>query len=130
MVGSRHTDSGPCSLIGGHGRVRRRIASFVVLTLLAGTVIAVVTPTAAHAATASFVQTTAREVRTGPTNAVAFNQANTAGNFIVAYVVWDNAGTVNVTDSRGNTYTPVSARVAWSGGASAQAFYAKNVTGG
>ena len=48
----------------------------------------------------------------------------------MAYVVWDNSGTVNVTETSGNTYTPVSARVPWTGGRSAQVFYAKNVTGG
>ncbi len=130
MLGSGRRQRGRHFLIGEHRRARRQIAAWVVLTLLASTVIAIVTPTAAHAATPGFVQTTAREVGSGTTNAVTFNQPNTAGNLIVAYVVWDNSGTVNVTDTRGNTYTPVSARVPWSGGASAQVFYAKNVAGG
>jgi hypothetical protein len=32
---------------------------------------------------------------------VTFRRPNTAGNLIVAYVVWDNAASVSVTDSRG-----------------------------
>ena len=34
-----------------------------------------------------------------------FKRANTAGNLIVAYVVWDNGDPVTISDSNGNTYT-------------------------
>src|SRR5262249_39041736 len=80
----------------------------------------------------AFVQGAVSKAVTGTTTTVAFNQANTSGNLIVAYVVWDNPGTVvDVRDTRGNAYTPASPRVQWSSFASgAQVFYAANVIGG
>jgi hypothetical protein len=57
------------------------------------------------AATPRFVQTRAKEVTSGTTNALAFTNANTAGNLIVVYVIWSNANAVSLSDSRANTYT-------------------------
>jgi hypothetical protein len=50
------------------------------------------------------VQTRAAEIASGTTNPVAFTSANAAGNLIVAYVVWNNSGSVTLSDSRGNAY--------------------------
>ena len=49
-----------------------------------------------------------RPCNEGTTASLAFSKANTAGNLIVVYVVWDNPGTVQVSDSKGNTYTAAS----------------------
>jgi hypothetical protein len=77
------------------------------------------------------VQTAAKREGSGTTTAATFANPNSAGNLIVAYVVWDNAGVVDVTDTGHNTYTPASASVPWSGGAQrAQVFYAENVKPG
>ncbi len=43
-------------------------------------------------------------VITGGSVSVTFKKPTTAGNLIVAYVVWDNAGSVSVTDSAGDTF--------------------------
>jgi prepilin-type N-terminal cleavage/methylation domain-containing protein len=80
--------------------------------------------------TPSFVQTAAKREGSGTEAAATFANSNSAGNLIVAYVVWDNAGAVNVTDTSHNPYSPVSTSVPWSGGASAQVFYARNVKPG
>jgi prepilin-type N-terminal cleavage/methylation domain-containing protein len=82
--------------------------------------------------TPGWVQTTSgREDSSKAFTAVQFGKTNTAGDLIVAYVVWDHAPAIkDVTDTDGNTYTPVSGRVAWAGGSSAQVFYAANVIGG
>ena len=89
-------------------------------------------PLIARAAeTPTFVQTAGREIRSGPTNSVAFNAPNTAGNLIVVYVVWGNTGAVTVADSAGNSYASAGAPVAWfSNQWRAQVFYAKNVAAG
>ena len=52
-------------------------------------------------------------VSSGTTASLAFSKANTAGNLIVVYVVWDNPGTVTVSDTAGNTYTAATARQTW-----------------
>jgi hypothetical protein len=39
-----------------------------------------------------------------------FPNANTQGSLIVAYVIWNNAGGVSVTDTRGNAYAATGAR--------------------
>ena len=38
-----------------------------------------------------------QRVNSGTTNSVAFNNNNTAGNLIVAYVIWSNSGNVSLT---------------------------------
>jgi hypothetical protein len=78
----------------------------------------------------AFVQTNAHEANSGTTNSVAFNSNNTAGNLIVAYVIWGNQSTVSLSDTRGNTYAAAGARKTWDGSSSSQVFYAKNVSGG
>jgi glucose/arabinose dehydrogenase/chitodextrinase len=114
------------------GRCRRRLGLLIaaVATVVSAVVVAP-GATTVHAAP-TFVQTAAREVNSGTTNALAFTSANTAGNLVVAYVVWSNTSTVTVTDSRGNTYAAAQAPTRWGSGStwSAQVFYAKNVAGG
>ena len=113
-------------------RTRRRLALF----LLFGVVVAAVATTGlgetrVAQAAPSFVQARAREITSGTTNSLAFSSANTSGNLIVAYVVWSDAPTVTLTDSRGNTYASAQPATRWNGSQwSAQVFYAKNVAGG
>jgi hypothetical protein len=78
----------------------------------------------------AFVQGNAHEASSGTTNVTSFNSNNTAGNLIVAYVIWGNQSTVSLSDTRGNTYAPAGARRTWDGSSSSQVFYAKNVAGG
>jgi hypothetical protein len=54
----------------------------------------------AQAATSTFVQGRAEGITSGTTNSLAFNSANTAGNLIVAYLVWSNTGSVTLSDSQ------------------------------
>jgi glucose/arabinose dehydrogenase/PKD repeat protein len=100
--------------------------------VLVGALVGVALPRvdAAAAATPTFVQVRAREIKSGTTNGVAFNSANTAGNLIVVYAIWSNTGSATVSDSRGNTYATAAARTTWSGTSSAQVFYARNVAAG
>jgi glucose/arabinose dehydrogenase len=99
----------------------------LVLVVVVGTLLP---PGAAVAATPAFVQTGAREVTSGTTNALAFGSPNTAGNLIVVYALWSNTNTVTISDSRGNTYTGATSRTTWGSNWSAQVFYARNVAGG
>jgi glucose/arabinose dehydrogenase/PKD repeat protein len=85
---------------------------------------------AAAAATPTFVQVRAKEIKSGTTNSLAFNSANTAGNLIVVYAIWSNTGSATVSDSRGNSYATAAARTTWSGTSSVQVFYARNVAAG
>ena len=55
---------------------------------------------------------------------------NTAGNLIVAFVIWNNNGAATVSDSNGNAYAAATTRTAWGSGWSAQTFYAKNIKAG
>ena len=53
-----------------------------------------------HAATKRpFIQKRYLRVISGGSVSVTFKKPNAAGNLIVAYVVWDNAGTASITDS-------------------------------
>jgi hypothetical protein len=99
---------------------------------VAGALLGVLLPwlDAVAAATPTFVQARAKEVRSGTTSSLAFTSANTAGNLVVVYVLWSNAGSVSVSDSRGNGYASAVARVTWKSNWSAQVLYAKNVAGG
>ncbi len=77
------------------------------------------------------VQSGANEIGSGTVNNLAFGQPNTSGNLIVVYVVWSNAGAVNVSDTNGNTYAPAAPVTRWNKSAwSSQVFYARNVAGG
>jgi glucose/arabinose dehydrogenase len=82
--------------------------------------------------TPQFVQVRANEVTSGTVNSLAFSSANTAGNLIVAYVIWSNTNSVSLSDSRGNAYASAVARTTWGTNSSwsAQVFYARNVAGG
>jgi len=89
-------------------------------------------PSAAAAARARvFIQKRYLQVTSGNSVSVAFRKANTAGNLIVAYVVWDNGAPASVTDGRGNTYaSAVGPTQAGSTALHAQVFYAGNIAGG
>ena len=88
-------------------------------------------PQPARAATKSFLQRKFFEVTSGSSVSVTFRKANTAGNLIVAYVVWDNNGAVTLTDSSGNTYVSAVGPTQANGDPSnAQIFYASNIAGG
>src|SRR4029079_18732586 len=95
-------------------RARGAATSLVVLAAL----LCLLLPAAAQAATPTFVQTGAAEIRSGTTNPVSFAGANTAGNLIVAYVVWNNTGSVTLSDSRGNAYLSAGSRMTWNGSSS------------
>ena len=82
------------------------------------------------AATPTFVQVRAKEIKSGTTNSLAFSSANTAGNLIVVYAIWSNTGSVTVSDSRGNTYATAASRTTWGGTSSSQVFYARNIPAG
>src|SRR5262245_65780996 len=89
-------------------------------------------PRAARAARKRpYVQKRFTQVTAGTTVSLTFGKANTAGNMIVAYVVWDNAGAVAVTDSRGNPYAAAVGPTPSSDGTfRAEVFYAPGVLGG
>ena len=78
----------------------------------------------------SFVQSNATQISNGAGVSIPFANATTAGNAIVAYVIWSNNGPVAVTDSRGNAFTAVSNPVIWGNGYSAQVFYSTGIAGG
>ena len=97
--------------------------------VLALATFAVLSPRASAAGPA-FVQGGDTLVTSGTTASLAFNHANTAGDLIAVYLLWDNVGNVTLSDSRGNTYTAATARTTWGTNWSAQVFYAPNVLGG
>src|SRR5215469_223040 len=104
-----------------------RVVYYVVLgiaLILAMATLSIVSPSRAYAASPAFVQGRNAQVTKGTTASLAFSKANTAGNLIVVYVVWDNAGTVKVSDTNGNTYTAATTRQTWGSNWSAEVFYA------
>jgi chitodextrinase len=90
----------------------------------------VVTTTSAAAISPSFVQVNSDQVSTGTSVSVAFHAPTQAGNTIVVYVIWNNAGSVALTDSRGDSFVTVGSPVSWANGYSAQIFYAPKIVGG
>jgi hypothetical protein len=78
----------------------------------------------------SFVQVNHNQVSSGTNISVAFHAPTVAGNTIVVYVIWNNAGNVRVADSRGNTFANIGAPVNWGSGYRAQVFYAPINTAG
>ena len=121
--------------VGGNrlkAQVPRIIPSFALgcTVILGAAALGVVSPPRASAASAAFVQGGDTQVASGTTASLAFNRANTAGNMIVVYVVWDNLASVTVSDSKGNTYTAATARKTFGDNWSAQVFYAPNIIGG
>jgi outer membrane protein assembly factor BamB len=120
----------------GGNRVKTQVpwaTRYVVLGIafiLATATLSIVPPPRAYAAATAFVQGRAAEVTSGTTASLAFRHANTAGNLIVVYVVWDNSSTVKVSDTRGNTYKAATARKTFGSNWSAQVFYAPRILGG
>jgi outer membrane protein assembly factor BamB len=106
-----------------------RVPLMIALVLAAVTV-SIGSPPRASAASAAFVQSRNAQVTRGTTDSLAFSKANTAGNLIVAYVIWDNPGAVTMSDTRGNTYTAATARQSWGNNWSAQVFYASGIKAG
>jgi outer membrane protein assembly factor BamB len=102
----------------------------VIALVLAAVILSIGSPPRASAASAAFVQGRNVQVTSGTKASRAFSKANAAGNLIVAYVVWDNPGTVTLSDTRGNTYTAATARQSWGNNWSAQVFYASGISAG
>jgi hypothetical protein len=85
----------------------------------------------ASAATATFKQVNANEIKSGSDNKLAFKSANTAGNLIVVFLAWTNTSSVSVTDLQGNEYKKVGDQpTTWGSNRSSQVFYASNIAGG
>jgi chitodextrinase len=83
------------------------------------------------ATTPAFVQEKDNQVTSGKTVGATFSSPTTVGNLIVAYLIWDNPGTVSVSDSLGSTYVAAVGPTGWSNSKySVQTFYAVNVIGG
>jgi chitodextrinase len=89
-----------------------------------------VTTTAAASTPPLMVQVNNNQVSAGSAASVTFNAPTLAGNTIVAYVIWNNTGTVVLTDTHGDTFTGVGSPVAWGNGSSAQIFYSTNIAAG
>src|SRR5262245_8035991 len=84
----------------------------------------------ALAARRILVQKRFTETTSGTTVSVGLRKTTTAGNLIVAYVVWDNPGGATVADSAGNTYTSAVGPTRPAGDpTTAQIFYARNIAG-
>ncbi len=105
-----------------------------VLALLCAALAASValTPFAGAATKRAYVQQRSVEIKTGIAVHLKFGSANQDGNLIVAYVVWDNAGSVAVTDSAGNEYESLVGPTQSAGVSPlrAQLFYARDVKAG
>ena len=78
----------------------------------------------------SFVQVTQNQISNGTSVSVPFSAPTKSGNTIVAYVIWNNTGSVALTDSLGDTFVGVGTPTPWGNGNSAQVFYASNIAGG
>jgi glucose/arabinose dehydrogenase len=120
-------------ILGGPGHSARGVRTAGALVVVAALLVTMLPSRGVGAPlTPQFVQVRAKQVTSGKVNSLAFSSANTAGNLIVAYVLWNNTGSVSLSDSRGNGYASAVARTTWgtSSSWSAQVFYAKNVAGG
>jgi chitodextrinase len=71
---------------------------------------------------AIFVQVNNNQISSGTNVSVIFHAPTSAGNTLVVYVIWNNAGSVALTDSCGNTFVNVGGPVSWGNGYSAQTF--------
>jgi chitodextrinase len=111
-----------------------RSGRFWVGTLLLAAILATLSsaPIPARAVTRRLlIQKGYFRVISGGSVSVSFKKPTTAGNLIVAYVVWDGAGSVSVTDSAGNTFaSAIGPTQATGDTSSAQIFYATNIAGG
>jgi hypothetical protein len=85
----------------------------------------------ASASSPAFVQANAKQVTMGTTNSVKFIKANKAGDLIVVYHLYDNAGGVATKDSLGNTYKSCGVQKLWHDGMwSGEILYAENIKAG
>src|SRR5262245_21471977 len=84
----------------------RAVLTLARVSLIAGVLGSLLlAPRLANAASGPrLLQARAFAVTSGSSVSVTLRKPNGAGNLIVAYVVWDAAGTVTLTDSRGNSY--------------------------
>ncbi|MET0165172.1 MAG: PQQ-dependent sugar dehydrogenase [Vicinamibacterales bacterium] len=82
------------------------------------------------AAAGAHVQARSREIVSGTTNSLTFANANQAGDLIAVFVIWNNTGSVAISDSRGNTFTAATPRTTWGQNWSAQTFYASGIASG
>jgi chitodextrinase len=89
-----------------------------------------VTTTSAAVISPTHVQNTSNRISTGTSLSAKFSYPTRTGNTIVVYVIWDNVGSVALTDSSGNTFVNVGAPVSWGNGHSGQIFYAPKIVGG
>jgi hypothetical protein len=104
----------------------------VLIILIALTIGVLPVLTASAQSKPAFVQSTVVRASSGNSASVTFNAANTAGNLIVAYVVWDNSNPVSLSDSNGNVYTSAVGPTKYSSSdkTNAQIFYASGVRAG
>lgn len=93
------------------------ISRFVLLSLLSALPCA--------AANFTFIQSTQTSGTLGTSH--AFPSVNTAGNMIIAIVIGTSSGPPAVTDTKGNTYTLISPRIA---GGDVQLYAATNIAAG
>lgn len=101
------------------------IASIITTVLVAMSLLVVQN---VRAAIPAFVQVKATKTSSGATNNTTFSQANGAGNLIVVHVLWGNADSVALNDTKGNTYTAVAPATRFDNNRySSQMFYAKNI---
>src|SRR5450631_3951941 len=66
--------------------------------------------------TPTFVQEKDNQVTFGNSSRATFFSRTTAGNLIVAYLIWDNTGSASVSDSLGNTYASAGGPTWWTNG--------------
>jgi hypothetical protein len=88
-------------------------------------------PATAHAATRRlYVQKKFFQVTAGTSVSVTLHKRTVAGNLLIAYVVWDNAGAASVADTGGNTWASAAGPTAAPDGVNAQIFYAPGIAAG
>lgn len=90
----------------------------------------VVLTTPAPVTLPTLVQVNQNQISSGASTSVSLNTPTQAGNTIVAYVIWNNAGSVALSDSLGNAFVGIGSPLSWGNGYSAQVFYASNIAGG
>ncbi|HTO08871.1 MAG TPA: DUF4038 domain-containing protein [Myxococcota bacterium] len=86
-------------------------------------------PFAARAAARAFVQKAVAESDSGTSLDAVFKRANADGSLLVAYVAWDGAGAVSLSDTQGNTWENAVGPTAGPVG-SAQVLFARNAKPG
>lgn len=83
------------------------------------------------AGTPAFVQEKDNQVSSGKTVKVTFSSSTSAGNLIIAFIAWDNTGSVSLTDSSGNGYSRAVGPTKWHSNLySNEVFYARSIAGG